>query len=348
MVCKTTVPLAGAEGLGQAVRACKGVVRWKCPRACQEVSRSQLALPPSGMLARRLLLLALATTASALRLHRVSSRGASQLARRETLALGLASGLAVSVQPASADAPPTAAAPPTRSIRESIEALRAAPPSDSGQPLPSRSLVTRRYFTRETADVEYPSWFQGSWKCTSTLEQARPDPLPPRSPSTLTLTLSLTLTSTPTCRCSRPAEPRSSPRAVTAPRRCMPQGGSNPGPAASSQPHLFPPTPLSLTRRVPHLASPHLTSPHLTSPRLTSPLTSPRRTSLGGALASRSASPSCTPRAGARALRARAAGSSTAPSTRRPSPRLPWARRPCRTARPAAQTRSSPSPSCRP
>lgn len=121
--------------------------------------------------ARGLLLLALATTASALRLHRVSSRGASLLARRETLALGLASGLAVSVQPASADAPTTATAPPTRSIRESIEALRAAPPSDSGKPLPSRSLVTRRYFTRETADVEYPSWFQGSWKCTSTLEQ---------------------------------------------------------------------------------------------------------------------------------------------------------------------------------
>ena len=43
--------------------------------------------------ARGLLLLALATTASALRLHRVSSRGASLLARRETLALGLASGL---------------------------------------------------------------------------------------------------------------------------------------------------------------------------------------------------------------------------------------------------------------
>ena len=234
------------------------------PPACPgSVERSP---PPSGMLARRLLLLALATTASALRLHRVSSRGASLLARRETLALGLASGLAVSVQSASADAPPTAAAPPTRSIRESIEALRAAPPSDSGQPLPSRSLVTRRYFTRETADVEYPSWFQGSWKCTSTLEQARPDPLPPRSPSTLTLTLSLTLTSAPTCRCSRPAEPRSSPRVATAPRRCMPQGGSNPGPAASSQPHLFPPTPLSHAP----CASPHLTSP-------TSPLASPHQ-----------------------------------------------------------------------
>ena len=303
------------------------------------------------MLARLLLLLALATTASALRLHRVSSRGASLLARRETLALGLASGLAVSVQPASADAPPTAAAPPTRSIRESIEALRAAPPSDSGQPLPSRSLVTRRYFTRETADVEYPSWFQGSWKCTSTLEQARPDPLPPRSPSTLTLTLSLTLTSTPTCRCSRPAEPRSSPQGVTAPRRCMPQGGSNPGPAASSQPHLFPPTPLSHAPCAsPHLASPHRTT-HLTSPHLTSP-TSPhpphltsRLASPGGARASRWASPSCTPRAGGRAPRARAAGSSTAPSTRRPSPRPPWARGPCRTARPMAQTRSSPSPS---
>jgi hypothetical protein len=119
------------------------------------------------------LLLTLATTTSALRLHRVPNGGASPLARREALALGLASGLAVSTQPVSADTPPTAAAPPTaaRSVRESIEALRAAPPSDSGKPLPSRSLFTRRYFTRETADVEYPSWFQGSWKCTSTLEQ---------------------------------------------------------------------------------------------------------------------------------------------------------------------------------
>merc|ERR1740130_1612842 len=106
-------------------------------------------LAPPRVGARRVLLLALlASTASALRLHRV---------------------------PAGADAPPTATAAPTttaaRTVRESIEALRAAPPSDSGKPLPSRSLVTRRYFARETADVEYPSWFQGSWKCTSTLEQ---------------------------------------------------------------------------------------------------------------------------------------------------------------------------------
>ena len=140
--------------------------------------------------ARRLLLLTLASTTSALRLHRVPNGGASPLARREALALGLASGLAVSTQPVSADTPPTAAAPPTaaRSVRESIEALRAAPPSDSGKPLPSRSLFTRRYFTRETADVEYPSWFQGSWKCTSTLEQVRPEhsPSPSRSRSPLT------------------------------------------------------------------------------------------------------------------------------------------------------------------
>lgn len=33
----------------------------------------------------------------------------------------------------------------------------------------ARSLVQRSYFTRETADVEYPSWFAGSWRCTSTL-----------------------------------------------------------------------------------------------------------------------------------------------------------------------------------
>ena len=140
---------------------------------------------PPRVCAGRLLLLALATTASALRLHRVSNGGASLLARREALALGLASGLTVSTLPVSADTPPTAAAPPTaaRSVRESIEALRAAPPSDSGKPLPSRSLVTRRYFTRETADVEYPSWFQGSWKCTSTLEQVRPEPSPSHSRS---------------------------------------------------------------------------------------------------------------------------------------------------------------------
>ena len=51
----------------------------------------------------------------------------------------------------------------------------------------------------------------------------------------------------------------------------MPQGGSNPGPAASSQPHLFPPTPLS------H-ASPHLTSPRLTSPLISPHLASPHLT----------------------------------------------------------------------
>merc|ERR1740130_376713 len=115
---------------------------------------SQMLAPPRVGARRVLLLALLASTASA---------------------LGLASGLAVSTQPAGADAPPTATTAPTttaaRSVRESIEALRAAPPSDSGKPLPSRSLFTRRYFTRETADVEYPSWFQGSWKCTSTLEQ---------------------------------------------------------------------------------------------------------------------------------------------------------------------------------
>ena len=138
---------------------------------------SQMLAPPRVGAGGRVLLLALlASTASALRLHRVPARvdGASLLARREALALGLASGLAVSTQPAGADAPPTAAAPTTtaaRTVRESIEALRAAPPSDSGKPLPSRSLVTRRYFARETADVEYPSWFQ-----------------------VLTLTLTLTLT----------------------------------------------------------------------------------------------------------------------------------------------------------
>ena len=139
---------------------------------------SQMLAPPRVGAGGRVLLLALlASTASALRLHRVPARvdGASLLARREALALGLASGLAVASQPAGADAPPTATTAPTttaaRTVRESIEALRAAPPSDSGKPLPSRSLVTRRYFARETADVEYPSWFQ-----------------------VLTLTLTLTLT----------------------------------------------------------------------------------------------------------------------------------------------------------
>ena len=115
------------------------------------------------------LLLVLATTTSALRLLRGPARlngDVSLLARRDALALGLASGLAVS-QPAIADAPPAAA----RSVRESIEALRSTPPDDTGKLPPARSLVTRRYFSRETADVEYPSWFQGSWKCTSTLEQ---------------------------------------------------------------------------------------------------------------------------------------------------------------------------------
>ena len=117
-----------------------------------------------------LLLLALATTSSALRLHRVSVRPNGDdwlLARRDALALGLASGLAVS-QPATADTPPPTAA---RSVRKSIEALSNAPPGDSGKPAAARSLVTRRYFSRETADVEYPSWFQGAWQCTSTLEQ---------------------------------------------------------------------------------------------------------------------------------------------------------------------------------
>ena len=59
-----------------------------------------------------LLLLVLATTSSALRLHRVSVRpngDARLLARRDALALGLASGLAVS-QSATADTPPPTAA----------------------------------------------------------------------------------------------------------------------------------------------------------------------------------------------------------------------------------------------
>ena len=191
-----------------------------------------LATPRGRKGARRLLLLTLASTASALRLHRVPNGGASPLARREALALGLASGLAVSTQPVSADTPPTAAAPPTaaRSVRESIEALRAAPPSDSGKPLPSRSLFTRRYFTRETADVEYPSWFQGSWKCTSTLEQVRPEhsPSPSRSRSRSPSPFSLTLTFTLTRRWSRPVARRSSLRDVTAPRRCMPPSARTP------------------------------------------------------------------------------------------------------------------------
>jgi hypothetical protein len=121
--------------------------------------------PPSLLLPRMLTELILVTlpAASALRLPR---RDALCLSRRDAITL-LGAGTASTAVglPASA-----AAAPP--SVRDAIEGLRdgGAKRIYDDKLASARSYVTRGYFTRETSDVEYPSWFAGSWKTTSTLE----------------------------------------------------------------------------------------------------------------------------------------------------------------------------------
>lgn len=140
-------------------------------------------------MAAKVVVLLTLTTASALRLPRATARRPSSdllLARRDALTLlGLAGTVAGS--PALASSP--------LSIRDAIEGLRdggaqrvydAATaeltyPNGKAVPgtmlayakapvAPARSFVTRGYFTRETADVEYPSWFAGAWRTSSTLE----------------------------------------------------------------------------------------------------------------------------------------------------------------------------------
>lgn len=115
-----------------------------------------------------LALLSLLHSAAALR---TPPRGVSLLARREALSLlGATAAMLTAERPSAAATAVTAATTSTATtttsprLRESVEILRGWK-DDARLP-----LVTKQIFARETADVVYPPWFAGTWRCTSTLE----------------------------------------------------------------------------------------------------------------------------------------------------------------------------------
>lgn len=119
-------------------------------------------------MASRALLLTLHTVAAL----RTPPRGASLLARRDAISLlGATATTLAAERPAAATAAVAAAtgtvattAATAPRLRDTVESLRGW--KDDARP----PLVTKQIFTRETADVLYPPWFAGTWRCTSTLE----------------------------------------------------------------------------------------------------------------------------------------------------------------------------------
>ena len=118
------------------------------------------------------LTLLVALTLHAAAALRTPPRGTSLLARRDALSLFGATAATLTAErptaaaaavaaPAGAAATTTTTAPRLRDLVESLRGWK-----DDARP----PLITKQIFTRETADVLYPPWFAGTWRCTSTLE----------------------------------------------------------------------------------------------------------------------------------------------------------------------------------